>query len=177
MDIVINDLAGKYGVVTEAALGAAVQAAAPTSTTIPTGAATSAAVNAAIWKAAAEVYAATAGQGRVALFMPPDQLGRVRAAVRPGEPAERGQHRLRGRELRRRRRRVDLRHPRLRDGRPRRRLVRRCCPARRSRCTRTGSVRCRSSSLRVLGVQVAYAGYYTWLVVETNGLAEIIKTP
>ena len=29
----------------------------------------------------------------------------------------------------------------------------------------------------VLGVQVAYAGYYTWLVVETNGLAEIIKTP
>jgi hypothetical protein len=29
----------------------------------------------------------------------------------------------------------------------------------------------------VLGVQVAYAGYYTWLVVETTGLAEIIKTP
>ena len=75
MDIVINDLAGKYGVVTEAALGAAVQAAAPTATTIPTGAATSAAVNAALWEAAAEVYTATAGQGRVALFMPPDQLG------------------------------------------------------------------------------------------------------
>jgi hypothetical protein len=29
----------------------------------------------------------------------------------------------------------------------------------------------------VLGVQVAYAGYYTWLVVETTGIQEIIKTP
>jgi hypothetical protein len=29
----------------------------------------------------------------------------------------------------------------------------------------------------VLGVQVAYFGYYTWLVVAANGLAEIIKTP
>ena len=29
----------------------------------------------------------------------------------------------------------------------------------------------------VLGVQVAYAGYYTWLVVETTGIQEIVKTP
>jgi HK97 family phage major capsid protein len=52
MDIVINDLAGKYGVVTEAALCAAAIAAAPTSTTIPTGTPTAAALTAALWKAA-----------------------------------------------------------------------------------------------------------------------------
>ena len=38
----------------------------------------------------------------------------------------------------------------------------------RSRCTRTASAPCRSSSRRVLGVQVAYAGYFAALVVDAD---------
>jgi HK97 family phage major capsid protein len=176
MDIVINDLAGKYGVVTEAALGAAVQAAAPTSTTIPTGAATSAAVNAAIWKAAAEVYAATAGQGRVALFMPPDQLGVYGPLFVPVNPQNA----------------VSTGFEAASFGAGAVGSISGIPVYVTAGLTAGSSVMLSSSAIEVyedrigslqviepsvLGVQVAYAGYYTWLVVETNGLAEIIKTP
>ena len=49
MDIVIHDLAGKYGTVTEAALCAAAVAGATAGTTIPTGAPTTTALSNALW--------------------------------------------------------------------------------------------------------------------------------
>ena len=75
MDTVIGDLASVYAKTTETVACAAAIAAAPTSTTIPTGAATSAALTAALWKAAGEVFTATAGSGRVAFFISVDMLG------------------------------------------------------------------------------------------------------
>ena len=48
-------------------------------------------------------------------------------------------------------------------------------PPPRRRCTRTGSARCRSSSRRVLGVQVAYAGYFAPLVISGAGIIKIVK--
>lgn len=74
LDIIINDLAAQYAIQTEAAVAA--QLAAATSTGVGYGASPSAAtVAAAIWEAAALVYAATKGQGRLAIAVAPDRLG------------------------------------------------------------------------------------------------------
>lgn len=176
MDIVISDLAGKYGTVTEAALGAAITAAAPTTETIATGAPTVAALNAALWEAAGLIYTATGGQGRLAMFVPPDQLGvwaPLFAPVNPTNAISTGfeaanfssgaMGQISG------------------------------IPVYMTAGLAAGSSIVASSSAvevyeqrggalqviepSVLGVQVAYYGYYTWLVVEPTGLAEIVKTP
>jgi HK97 family phage major capsid protein len=176
MDIVISDLAGKYGTVTEAALGAAIIAAAPTSDTIATGTPTAAALNAALWKAAGTIFTATAGQGRLAMFLPPDQLGvwaplfapiNPTNAISPGFEAANFSSGAMGQI----------------SGIPV--FMTAGLPAGSSVVVSSSAVEVyedRGGSLQViepsvLGVQVAYFGYYTWLVVAASGLAEIIKTP
>ena len=86
MDLVISDLAGEYGVVTEAALGAALLAGATAGTIIPTGPATTDELAGALWAATAAVYATTKGQGRVAFFAQPGHARAVGPAVRPRQP-------------------------------------------------------------------------------------------
>jgi hypothetical protein len=176
MDIIINDLAGKYGTVTEAALCVAVQAAAPTSSTIATGAPTVAALNTALWKAAGEVFTATAGQGRLGLFMPPDQLGvwaplfapiNPQTAISPGFEAANFSTGAMGQ--------ISGIPVYMTNGLAAGSSVLVSSSALEVYEDRIGSLQVIEPS--VLGVQVAYAGYYTWLVVETTGLAEIIKTP
>jgi HK97 family phage major capsid protein len=176
MDIVINDLAGKYGTVTEAALCAAAIAAAPTSTTIPTGAPTTAALSAALWKAAGELFAATAGQGRVAFFIAPDMLGLwgpLFAPVNPQNAQSPGfaaadfgtgaMGQIAGIPVY------------VSAGLAAGQMIVVSSAALEVYEDRIGSLQVIEPS--VLGVQVAYAGYYTWLVVEPTGLQEIIKTP
>jgi HK97 family phage major capsid protein len=73
MDAIINDLAARYAVQTEAALGTSLDAS--TSTNVGYGASpTAVTIRAAIWSAAATVYTATAGMGRVVLALSPGRL-------------------------------------------------------------------------------------------------------
>ena len=176
MDIVINDLAGKYGTVTEAALCVAAQAAAPTSTTVPTGTPTTAALNTALWKAAGEVFTATAGQGRLGMFVPPDQLGvwaplfapiNPQNAISPGFEAANFSTGAMGQ--------ISGIPVYMTNGLAAGSSLVISSAALEVYEDRIGSLQVVEPS--VLGVQVAYAGYYTWLVIEPTGLQEIVKTP
>lgn len=74
LDIIINDLAARYAIQTEAALCA--ELAATTTAGVGYGVTpTAATVAAAVWEAVAAVYAATRGQGRVGIAVAPDRLG------------------------------------------------------------------------------------------------------
>jgi HK97 family phage major capsid protein len=73
MDIIINDLAGRYAIQTEAALGTALDAS--TSTNVGYGASpTAATIRTAVWTAASTIYTATAGLGRVVLALSPGRM-------------------------------------------------------------------------------------------------------
>lgn len=76
-DAIVTDLAAQYSIQTEAALGAVLGTATvledPVDTT--TTGYTQAGVAATLWKAVANVYTATKGQGRIFVACSPDQLG------------------------------------------------------------------------------------------------------
>jgi hypothetical protein len=88
MDAIVNDLAAQYAIQTEAAVGAALVASANTIEVAGTGAAafTQANLTAALWTAAANIYTATKGQGKIFLAVPPDQLGNWGAIFNPVNP-------------------------------------------------------------------------------------------
>jgi HK97 family phage major capsid protein len=74
MDIVINDLAARYAKKTEAAVG--IELTASTTAAVGYGASpTAATVSAAIWTAAGTAWGVTQGEGRVVLAIAPDRLG------------------------------------------------------------------------------------------------------
>jgi hypothetical protein len=74
MDIIIEDLAARYAIKTEAAVG--VELTASTTAAVGYGASpTAVTVAAAIWTATGTVYGVTKGQGRVILAIAPDRLG------------------------------------------------------------------------------------------------------
>lgn len=73
MDAVINDLASRYAIQTEAALGTSLDAS--TSTNVGYGASpTAATIRTAVWTAAATIYTATGGLGQVVLALSPGRL-------------------------------------------------------------------------------------------------------
>jgi hypothetical protein len=73
LDVIIMDLAAQYSIETEAAIAAAL--ATTTTTAIGYGAApTGATVAGAVWKAAAQVYQAVRGQGTLVIAVAPDVL-------------------------------------------------------------------------------------------------------
>lgn len=76
LDIIINDLAAQYAIQTEAALAAELAATATTAVGYGTaGNETAATVAGAIWEAVGTVYTATRGQGRLGIAVAPDVLG------------------------------------------------------------------------------------------------------
>ena len=85
MDIIINDLAAQYAVETEAAAAAALAATATTAVgygVTPTAAT----VAGALWKAAGTAYSAVKGQGRLVLAVAPDVLGTFGPLFAPVNP-------------------------------------------------------------------------------------------
>jgi hypothetical protein len=73
LDIIIRDLAARYAVQTETAVGTALDGS--TATAVGYGASpTAATIRAALWAAAGDIYIGTAGQGRVILALAPDRL-------------------------------------------------------------------------------------------------------
>jgi HK97 family phage major capsid protein len=176
MDLVISDLAAQYGIVTETALGAALVSGATAGTVIPTGAATVAQLTGALWAGAATAYTAVKGQGRLAFFVSPDMLGlwgQLFAPVNPvtaqsagfeaanfgsglmgaiaGIPTYMDASLAAGTNLVISSAAVEVYEDRI------------------------GSLQVVEPS--VLGVQVAYAGYYTWWIAASGGVVSIVKTP
>ena len=176
MDLVINDLAGVYAQETEKALCAAVDAATTAGPVIPTGPATPAAVNSAIWAAAGTVYASSKGAGRVIIACSPDTLGLLGPRVPGRQPDQRDLHRVLG-----------VRHgARGTSGRilgATGRRVRRILDAGTMIVLSTAAVEVyedRVGSLQVvepsvLGVQVAYAGYFAEVIIDAGAIVEITK--
>jgi HK97 family phage major capsid protein len=176
MDLVISDLAGEYGVVTEAALGAALVAGATAGTTIPTGAATVDELSGALWAATAAVYSTTKGQGRVAFFVSPDMLGLWGPLFAPVNPVTAQSAGFQA---------ADFGSGLMGaiSGIPvyvsaglaaGSNLVISSAAAEVYE-DRIGSLQVVEPS--VLGVQVAYAGYYTWWLAAPGGIVKITKTP
>jgi HK97 family phage major capsid protein len=79
MDIVLNDLAGQYAIDTETATAVALKANSTAQTPVLTTSSTAADVNTAVWKAVGTAYAATPGEGRFLLVVSPDMMGVVGA--------------------------------------------------------------------------------------------------
>jgi HK97 family phage major capsid protein len=75
MDVVIQDLAANYAIDTEAVVGVALKAASTANTPALTTSSTAAEVTAAVWKAAGTIFTATKGQGRLVLAASPDMMG------------------------------------------------------------------------------------------------------
>jgi HK97 family phage major capsid protein len=88
LDAVVNDLAAQYAIQTEAALGTALNASANAVelTTALAGTPTATELAASLWTAAANIYTATKGQGRVALAVPPAKLGAWGSVFAPVSP-------------------------------------------------------------------------------------------
>ena len=89
LDVVVNDLAAQYAIQTEAVLGTLIQAQANNVELAPVAAGTApsaAELAAALWTAAANVYTATKGQGRIALIVPPSRLGSWGGVFSPVNP-------------------------------------------------------------------------------------------
>jgi hypothetical protein len=179
MDIVIQDLASVYAQKTEDVFGDALVAggtAATTATTIPTGAATAAGVAGAVWAAAGLVYTATKGQGRLVLAVAPDMLGLfgpIFAPVNPqnsqstgfsaGSFGQGAMGAISGITV--------VMSAQLAAGTA---FVASTAAAEVYE-DRIGSLQVVEPS--VLGVQVAYAGYFAPLVIEATGIQKIVKTP
>jgi HK97 family phage major capsid protein len=77
MDIVIADLAGQYAIDCETATGVTLKAGSTAQTPVLTASSTAAEVSAAIWKAVGTSYAATPGVNNFLLFVSPDMMGAI----------------------------------------------------------------------------------------------------
>lgn len=89
LDIIINDLAAQYAIETEAAVAAAIAATGADAVTYTPGAdwaASQYAAATAVWEAVAQVYAATRGKGSLLLVMSPDVLGTFGPLFAPVNP-------------------------------------------------------------------------------------------
>ena len=173
MDIIINDLASRYAIQTEAATGTTLDGS--TSTNVGYGASpTAATIRAAIWSAASTIFTATAGQGRVVLALAPDRLNVFGPLFTPiVSVAQTGDGLSAG----------DYSSGLVGAVAGSRRTCRRVWPRARRSCSpapidvfeqRVGTLQVTEPS--VLGVQVAYAGYFTPLRLVDNGIIELTAT-
>jgi len=176
LDMVINDLAGMYAVQTEAAAFTTFDAAAVAGVTIPTGAATAASVATSLWDAASKLYTATKGQGQVFAITGPDMLpilGPVfppvnpQNAISPGLAAGDFGTGLVGQITG-----IPLY---VSAGCGTLRILVFSTAAAEVYEQRVGALQVVEPS--VLGLQVAYAGYFTPMVIESTGIVKIVKTP
>jgi HK97 family phage major capsid protein len=177
MDIVVADLAAQYALETENAFADALMAAATAEAPLPTGAATAAQVTTAIWTAVGNLYAATKGAGRLVIAVSPDMLGTVLgplyAPVNPQNSqspgfnaADYGQGAMGS---------ISGLPVIVSAGLDAGSILVGSTAAAEAYEDRIGSLQVVEPS--VLGVQVAYAGYFADVVIEPTGLRKIAKTP
>ena len=176
MDIVVSDLAAEYAIQTEAAAATAFDTASTVGIAIPTGAATAAAIQTSLWDAASKIYTATRGAGRVVAFMGPDMLPVIGPvfppvtpfnAYSPGFEAVNFQTGLVGQ--------ISGIPVYVSSGIGAQRMLILSTAAAEVYEDRIGSLQVVEPS--VLGVQVAYAGYFTPMVIAGAGIVKVVKTP
>jgi len=176
MDIIIGDLAAQYAIQTEAAAATAFAAAATAGTTLPTGANTADQIAGALWAAAASIYAGTKGVGRVFAVVPTGLLGAWGALFAPYGPMNQQGQGFSAADF-------STGLAGVIAGIPvyvsaaitaNTALVMSSAAAEVYE-QRIGSLQVVEPS--VLGVQVAYAGYFTPMVIEATGIIKITKTP
>jgi hypothetical protein len=176
MDIVVSDLAAEYAIQTELAAANAFDAASVAGIAIPTGAATAAAIQTSLWDAASKIYTGTRGAGRVVAVMGPDMLPIIGPVFPPVTP-------------------FNAYSPGLEAGNFGTGLVGQISGIPIYVSSGVGTLRMlvlstaaaevyedRIGSLQVvepsvLGVQVAYAGYFTPMVIESTAIVKVVKTP
>src|SRR5918995_139083 len=183
LDVVVNDLAAQYAIQTEAALGAALIAAqgAPGNvelTTASGGTPTAAELVAGLWTAVGNIYNATKGQGRVILAVQPAKLGNWGSLFAPVNPQNSQSQGFNA---------ADFGQGIVGavSGIP----VYVSAGLSTAPATTFGIVmstaavevyeqrvgQLQATEPSVLGVQVAYAGYFTPMVVEAAGVQEIVN--
>jgi HK97 family phage major capsid protein len=175
MDIVINDLAAQYALETENAAADDFTAAAAAGPVLP-ATPTAADVAAAVWTAAGQVYAATKGQGRLVLACSPDMLGLIGPLFAPVNPqnaqstgfqaGQFGQGAMGA---------ISGIAVVVSAGLNAGTILVLSTAAAEVYEDRIGSLQVVEPS--VLGVQVAYAGYFADIVIAAAGIVKITKTP
>jgi HK97 family phage major capsid protein len=176
-DAIVNDLAAQYAIQTEAALGVALIATTNTiDSTEAAGAETAAGLASLLWSAAGNIYTATKGAGRVILAVPPTRLGtwgKVFAPVNPQNAQSTGFNaadfgsglvgNISG---------IPVYVSAGLSSAPATTLgIALSTSAVEVYEQRIGTLQVTEPS--VLGVQVAYAGYFTPMTVETGGVQEL----
>jgi HK97 family phage major capsid protein len=178
LDVVVNDLASNYAIQTEAVLGTLIQTQANNVEVAGTaGAETAAQLAAALWTATANVYTAVKGAGRLALVVPPSRLGLWGQLFAPVNPQNAQSEGFRA---------GDFGTGVIGNisGVP---VI--CSPGYPTVTNHLGSVvssaaievyEQRVGALQVtepsvLGVQVAYAGYFTPMLIESTGVQRIVN--
>ena len=176
MDIVINDLAGQYAKETENMMADKLVSDGVAGPTIPTGTPTPEAIAAAFWTAAGAVYAATLGAGRVIAVAGPDMLAMLGPLFPPYNPSNAQSTgfqasgfatgpvgAIAGIPLY------------VTAGMAPNTIVVMSTAAAEVYEDRIGALQVAEPS--VLGVQVAYAGYFARLILQPAGIVKIVKTP
>lgn len=176
MDTIINDLAGQYAVETENVTVDDLTAAATAGPVIPTGAPTAAAVAAAFWTAAGSVFNATKGQGRLLAVTGADMLGLLGPLFPPVNPQNAQSTGFNA---------VNFSTGLVGSiagipiyvtpGMVANTALVLSTAAAEVYEDRIGSLQVVEPS--VLGIQIAYAGYFADLALEPTGIQKIVKTP
>jgi HK97 family phage major capsid protein len=176
MDLVINDLAGQYALDTENHACTTLTTGATAGPTLPTGAPTADQVAAAFWGAAATVIAATAGQGRLLAVAPPELMGSLGPLFPPVNPSNAQSAGFSTASLASGLAGSIAGIPvYVSGGMAADTILVLSTAAAEVYEDRIGSLQIAEPS--VLGVQVAYAGYFAALVIEGAGVSKIVKTP
>jgi hypothetical protein len=176
MDLIINDLAAQYAIETESVACADFATAATAGPVLPTGTPTSDEVLGALWAAAASVLAATAGQGRLFAAAPPQMMGLLGPLFPPVNPQNASSAGFT----------VGSLGPGVAgaiagipivvtNGLANNTILVLSSAAAEVYEDRIGSLQVVEPS--VLGVQVAYAGYFADLPLEPAGIVKVTKTP
>ncbi|MQB01868.1 MAG: phage major capsid protein [Actinobacteria bacterium] len=175
LDLIINDLAAQYAIETEAATAAALATTGTTAVGYGTGTPTPEVVAAALWEAAAVAYTAVRGQGRLVLAVAPDVLGTFGPLFAPVNPqnaqgsgfsaGQFGQGGMGG---------ISGISTVMSSGLASGEAFVFSTAALEVYEQRVGSLQVVEPS--VLGVQVAYAGYFTPLTIEDGGIVPLTAT-
>jgi hypothetical protein len=175
MDLVINDLAAQYAITTEASAVQAFYAGGTAGPTIPASPTGDVVANQ-FWTAAASVYTATKGQGRVLAVASPDVLGILGPLFQPVNPMNQQGEGFSAAGF-------GLGAAGAISGIPiyvtsgfaaAKSLMMISSAAAEVYEDRIGSLQVVEPS--VLGVQVAYAGYFASLIVQNTGIVKITVT-
>jgi len=176
MDLVVADLAAQYALDTENHACSTLTTAAPAGPTLPTGTPTADEVAAALWGAAAAVIPATGGAGRIIAAAPPEMMGILGPLFPPVAPSNAQSSGFSIAAMASGQAGSIAGIPIVvTNGMAADTILVLSTVAAEVYEDRIGSLQVVEPS--VLGVQVAYAGYFAALVIEPAGMAKIVKTP